>query len=56
MTISQSKRQPSRLLSLADENLLIGINRLAFGSRHLIAFTRIGGAIIVELYNILSGD
>jgi hypothetical protein len=56
MTIGKPERQPSRLLSLADENLFVGVNQLDFGFRHPIAFARIGGAMIAELYNILPGD
>src|SRR5690348_12056946 len=45
MTIGKSKRQPCRLLSLADENLVASINRLDFGFRHPIAFALVARSL-----------
>jgi hypothetical protein len=43
MAICQSKRQPDRLLTLADENLLIGIGHLVIGGHYCIASSRASG-------------
>jgi hypothetical protein len=45
MTIGKPKRQPCRLLSLADENLVVSINRLDFGFRHPIAFALVARSL-----------
>jgi len=40
MAVCKPERQPDRLLTLADEDFLVGIGHLAVGRRHCIASSR----------------
>src|SRR4029077_10310771 len=56
VTIGKSERQPGRLFSLADENLLVSVDRPSFGSRHCIAFSRARRNTVAKLYSMLLVD
>jgi hypothetical protein len=43
MAIGKSERQPGRLFTLADENLLIGIGHLVVGRNHRFASSNASG-------------